>query len=103
MERLQDIEEKNNVVNINLDSFIDYLRNKDFEIEYWRSKHLKELKKSVACDEKNKKAINYIMTELITEWDIKNGGYVSGSDLPVDAIIPLLNILQGDDKDETNS
>lgn len=44
------------------------------------------------------KAIKYIMTELITEWDIKNDGYVSGSDLPVDAITPLLNILNGDDE-----
>ena len=37
------------------------------------------------------------MTELIDEWNIKNGGYVSGSDLPVDTIIPLLDILKGDE------
>lgn len=42
------------------------------------------------------KAIEYIMTELITEWDIENGSCVSGSDLPVYAITPLLNILQGE-------
>lgn len=46
------------------------------------------------------KASEYIMTELIDEWSIRNQGYVSGSDLPVEAITPLLNILQnGDDKD----
>ena len=33
------------------------------------------------------------MIELITEWDIKNDGYVSGSDLPADAITPILDIL----------
>ena len=42
----------------------------------------------------------YIMTELITEWDIKNDGCVSGSDLPVDAITPILEIL---DKEEINN
>lgn len=40
-----------------------------------------------------KEVRKYIMTELITEWDIKNNGYVSGSDLPVDAITPILEIL----------
>ena len=45
------------------------------------------------------KASEYIMTELIDEWSIRNQGYVSGSDLPVEAITPLLNILQGEDKD----
>lgn len=37
----------------------------------------------------------YIMTSLITEWDIKNGGYISGSDLPADAITPILDIIDG--------
>lgn len=46
------------------------------------------------------KAIEYIMTELITEWDIKNDGYVSGSDLQADAITPLLNILKGEDNEK---
>ena len=41
------------------------------------------------------KAVEYIKTELVDEWSIKNGGCVSGSDLPVDAITPLLNILNG--------
>lgn len=78
----------------------------------------KELKKKITFNEKsrrkmqqslmeqieiyksrNEKAIEYIMTELITEWDIKNDGYVSGSDLPVDAITPLLNILNGGDEE----
>lgn len=36
---------------------------------------------------------DYIMTNLITEWDIKNGGHVSGSDLPVEAITPILEII----------
>ncbi|MBR1386416.1 MAG: hypothetical protein IJ568_06270 [Bacilli bacterium] len=44
-----------------------------------------------------KEVREYIMTELITEWDIKNDGYVSGSDLPVDAITPILEII---DKEE---
>lgn len=46
-----------------------------------------------------KEVREYIMTKLITEWDIKNDGYVSGSDLPVDAITPILEIL---DKEENN-
>lgn len=48
------------------------------------------------CD----KAIEYIMSNLITEWDIKNDGCVSGSDLPADAITPILNILNGSDENE---
>lgn len=40
-----------------------------------------------------KEVREYIMTELITEWGIKNDGYVIGSDLPVDAITPILEIL----------
>ena len=40
-----------------------------------------------------KEVREYIMSELITDWDIKNDGYVSGSDLPVDAITPILEIL----------
>lgn len=45
-----------------------------------------------------KEVREYIMTELITEWDIKNNGYVSGSDLPVDAITPILEILDKENK-----
>ena len=40
-----------------------------------------------------KEVREYIMSNLITEWDIKNNGYVSGSDLPADAITPILEIL----------
>ena len=43
-----------------------------------------------------KEVREYIMSNLITEWDIKNDGYVSGSDLPVDAITPILDILDKD-------
>ena len=43
-----------------------------------------------------KEVREYIMSELITEWDIKNGGHVSGSDLPVEAITPILEILKGE-------
>ena len=41
------------------------------------------------------------MSELINEWNIENGGCVSGSDLPVDAITPILEILDkvGSDKE----
>ena len=46
------------------------------------------------------KAREYIMTELISEWDIENDDCVSGSDLPVNAITPLLSILTGDDSNE---
>ena len=45
-----------------------------------------------------KEVREYIMSNLITEWDIKNNGYVSGSDLPADAITPILEIL-GSDKE----
>lgn len=38
----------------------------------------------------------YIMSNLITEWDIKNNGNISGSDLPADAITPILDIINGD-------
>ena len=45
-----------------------------------------------------KEVREYIMSELITEWDIKNNGYVSGSDLPADAITPILQILDKENK-----
>ena len=45
-----------------------------------------------------KEVREYIMSNLITEWDIKNNGYVSGSDLPADAITPILEILGSDVK-----
>ena len=46
-----------------------------------------------------KEVREYIMTELITEWNIKNGGNVSGSDLPVYAITPILDILDKENKE----
>ena len=46
-----------------------------------------------AYENMRKEAIEYIMSELVDEWSIKNDGCVSGSDLPVYAITPLLNIL----------
>ena len=45
-----------------------------------------------------KEVREYIMSELITEWDIKNCGHVSGSDLPVEAITPILDILDKENK-----
>ena len=45
-----------------------------------------------------KEVREYIMSELIDEWDIENGGCVSGSDLPVDAITPILEILDKENK-----
>ena len=51
---------------------------------YYEHKELVRIKKKVR---------EYIMSELITEWDIKNNGCVSGSDLPADAITPILEIL----------
>lgn len=65
----------------------------------WHDKLIvEEYEKAEVLQERIDKAIEYIMTELISEWDIKNDGYVSGSDLPADAITPLLNILQGENK-----
>lgn len=46
-----------------------------------------------------KEVREYIMSELIDEWDIRNNGCVSGSDLPVNAITPILEIL---DKENSN-
>lgn len=45
-----------------------------------------------------KEVREYIMSKLITEWDIENDGYVSGSDLPADAITPILEILDKENK-----
>lgn len=125
----KEIEELKSIIENN-EKFIDKLRNMNnyyeneivklkIELNYVKNKKLQEeniiLKENAIYNDKvvdkarwnemiyksrNKKAIEYIMTELITEWDIKNDGYVSGSDLPVDAITPLLNILKGDNKDE---
>ena len=82
---------------------------KDLQIEEIRKelinqdKYISKLKEEYAnqLQEKEniiKEAREYIMTELITEWDIKNDGYVSGSDLPAYAITPILEILDKEDK-----
>ena len=70
------------------------------------SKHSQELYDFMNYQDKEIERLNniikevreYIMSNLITEWDIKNNGYVSGSDLPADAITPILEIL-GSDKE----
>ena len=49
-------------------------------------------------ENKEKEIREYIMSNLITEWDIENDGYVSGSDLPADAITPILEILDKENK-----
>ena len=68
------------------------------------NKQIEELKFQLQQKENIIKEVReYIMSELITEWDIKNGGYVSGSDLPANAITPILEILDKDGgKNETN-
>lgn len=60
-----------------------------------RNKLLEEDVKKL--EKRIEKAIEYIMSELITEYDIKYGGNVSGSDLPVEAIKPILEILKGEE------
>lgn len=92
------------------DKLKEQLQLKDIKIEEMRKelinqdKYIEQLKKEYANqlqqkENKEKEIREYIMTELITEWNIKNGGCVSGSDLPVDAIIPILEILdKGNDK-----
>ncbi len=49
-------------------------------------------------ENKEKEIREYIMSNLITEWDIENDGYVSGSDLPASAITPILEILDKENK-----
>lgn len=87
-----------------LNGIQDYITNLQEELEITKKKQEEDktffenrLKENVKLRKRIEKAIEYIMTELIDEWNIKNGGYVSGSDLPVDTIIPLLDILKGDE------
>lgn len=84
---------------------LDYITNLQQENDYYFKKNneisnLNTSLRSARDDYKSRceKAIEYIMSELITEWDIKNDGCVSGSDLPADAITPILNILNGVDE-----
>lgn len=63
------------------------------------NKDMRELSEyTEKLENKLKEIKDYIMTELITEYDIKYGGCVSGSDLPVEAITPILEIINGGDK-----
>ena len=77
-------------INLLLNYITNLQQEKDTYKEQLRITH-KDLEHYISRCEK---AVEYIMTELIDEWSIRNQGYVSGSDLPVDAITPLLNILQ---------
>lgn len=65
-------------------------KNKEYEVRDLINYLCNEIEKR---DNIIKEVREYIMSELISEWDIKNDGYVSGSDLPVDAITPILEIL----------
>ena len=76
----------------------DVFIEKDKEIERLNKECDTYMKIAVKRQERIDKAIEYIMSELIDEYDIKNGGCVSGSDLPVYAITPILEILKGEDK-----
>ena len=72
-----------------------------YEGEDWQP--MKDYIKSLQTQLQQKENIikevrEYIMSELITEWDIKNDGYVSGSDLPADAITPILEILNKEEE-----
>ena len=74
-DNLQEIERLNNIIKELKERSLRYSKQID---------NLLDIKEKVR---------DYIMTNLITEYDIKNGGCVSGSDLPVHAIIPILEIL----------
>ena len=69
-----------------------YYKNGVFSLEYD-----KETMSDMIDDYKSRceKAVEYIMSELVDEWAIKNDGNVSGSDLPVNVITPILDILNG--------
>lgn len=81
---MKDIERENNILLKEIDK-INELR-----IIHKEELQIKELLNRID------KAINYIMTELVDEYTIKNNGCVSGSDLPISAITPILDILKGD-------
>lgn len=54
---------KKNNITINFTSIIDYLRDKDAEIENWRYKHLKLFKEQKHLQEKINKALSILKTE----------------------------------------
>ena len=66
----------------------------------WCYLEREETKKVPNYKDRCEKAIYYIMSELVDEWSIKNDGCVDGSDLPVSAITPILDILRGDNNDK---
>jgi len=49
---------------IDLKELVDYMREKDLEIEHWRYKHLKEFKSRKRCEERIDKAMSYYLKEL---------------------------------------
>lgn len=74
---------------------------KDYDYNFANELKNIYLKKDKELQQKEniiKEVREYIMTELITEWDIENDGYVSGSDLPASAITPILEILDKENK-----
>lgn len=54
---------KENNITINFTSIIDYLRDKDIEIENWRYKHLKLFKEQKYLQEKINKALSKLKSE----------------------------------------
>ena len=107
-----DKDEENNNNPMFIDSkqmkiLLDYITNLQEENNYYFKKNneLSTLNTSLRSDRDDyklriDKAVEYIKTNLVDEYDIRNGCCVRGSDLPVDEITPILNILEGSDKDE---
>lgn len=61
---------------------------------------IKYQERTIMYQERIYKAIEYINVELFgsnIEWVRNNNGCVTGSDLPGDAIFPIIDILQGKD------
>lgn len=55
-------------INISFNGIIDYIRDKDFEIESWRCKHLKVMKEKQRYKEKLNKIYSYL-NERLNEYD----------------------------------
>lgn len=69
-------------ITINFTGIIDYLREKDLEIEHWRYKHLNEFKSRKRYEEIIDKATNYYLKTLA-----KNGS------MP-DEAVEMFNLLE---------
>ena len=54
---------KENNITINFTSIIDYIKDKDIEIENWRYKHLKLFREQKHLQEKITKALSILKTE----------------------------------------